>query len=389
MAAQHHFRIERLKRWLGLAAPAPAVETQPSTTDALTGLSTRAAMHRRLGAALQAGGTGVVVLLDVDNFKYFNDRHGHAAGDALLRAIAARLREVFPMADCVARGGGDEFTAFLPGLALDDAMRLAQRCLEAMRAPLALASAGGTEIVTVSVGVARLDGPAQRTADAVLRACEMALHAAKARGRDRVVAFDGDTRQVVAPGRDAAAAAAELQRRHRALREEARTDALTGLRNRLALDELLRGADGDQRVQRAAVAFIDVDHFGNYNHVHGDAAGDQALAAVAHAVQACSREADFVFRKGGEEFVVVLPDADNDAAVAAAERMRGAVQDLALPHAASSVAGVVTVTIGVASGPPGSTLRQLLGAAAEKAMAAKVGGLRNRVHAVRLRDFGG
>ena len=386
MAAQHHFRIERLKRWLGLAAPAPAVETQPSTTDALTGLSTRAAMHRRLDAALQAGGTGVVVLLDVDNFKYFNDRHGRAAGDALLRAIAARLREVFTMADCVARAGGDEFTALLPGLALDDAMRLAQRCLEAMRAPLALASAGGTEIVTVSVGVSTLDGPARRTVDAVLRACDMALHAAKARGRDRVVAFDGDTRQVVAPERDAAATVAELQRRHRALRQEARTDALTGLRNRLALDELLRGADGDRRVQRAAVAFIDVDHFGNYNHVHGDAAGDRALAAVAHAVQACSREADFVFRKGGEEFVVVLPDADNDAAVAAAERMRGAVQDLALPHVASSVAGVVTVTIGVASGPTGSTLRQLLGAAAEKAMAAKVSGQRNRVHAVRLRD---
>ncbi len=380
--------IERVKRWLGFAAPAPTAGTPPSSTDEVTGLPARAVMQQRLAASLQAGATGVVVLLDVDNFKYFNDRHGHAVGDALLRAIAARLVEVFPTADCVARAGGDEFAAFLPGLALDDAMRLAQRCLEAMRAPLALA--GGTEIVTVSVGVATLDGPGRRTVDAVLRACEMALHAARARGRDRVVAFDGDTRQVVAPGRDAMATVAELQQRHRALREEARTDALTGLRNRLALDELLHGAsgDGDQRVQRAAVAFIDVDHFGNYNHVHGDAAGDLALAAVAHAVQACSREADFVFRKGGEEFVVVLPDADNDAAVAAAERVRAAVQDLALSHAASSVADVVTVTIGVASGPPGSTLRQLLSAAAEKAMAAKVGGQRNSVHAVRLRDFG-
>jgi hypothetical protein len=52
------------------------------------------------------------------------------------------------------------------------------------------------------------------------------------------------------------------------------------------------------------------------------------------------------------------------------------------------VADVVTVTIGVASGPPGTTLRQLLGAAAERAMAGKVGDQRNRVHAVRLRDFG-
>jgi diguanylate cyclase (GGDEF)-like protein len=131
-----------------------------------------------------------------------------------------------------------------------------------------------------------------------------------------------------------------------------------------------------------------VDHFGNYNHVHGDAAGDEALKAVAHAIKACAREADFVFRKGGEEFVVVLPDADNAAAVAAADRIRGAVQDLALSHTASSVAGVVTVTIGVASGPPGATLRQLLSAAAEKAMAGKVNDQRNQVHAVRLRDVG-
>ena len=95
-----------------------------------------------------------------------------------------------------------------------------------------------------------------------------------------------------------------------------------------------------------------------------------------------------MFRKGGEEFVVVLPDVDNKVDnVAAAERIRSAVQDLALPHSASAAADVVTVTIGVASGPPGTTLRQLLSAAAEKAMAGKVSEQRNRVHAVRLRDF--
>ena len=206
-----------------------------------------------------------------------------------------------------------------------------------------------------------------------------------------MVAFDDDTRRIVATRRDLVTTVAELQQRNRALREEARTDALTGLRNRLALDELLHAVagDGDRRVQRAAVAFIDVDHFGNFNHVHGDAAGDDALRTVAHAIRGCAREADLVFRKGGEEFVVVLPDADGDAAAAAAERIRGAVERLALAHEASPDAGVVTVTIGVASGPPGATLRQLLEAAAEKAMAAKVGGQRNRVHAVRLRDFEG
>lgn len=378
--------VDRWKRRLGIGATPPdAPDPRRSYRDDLTDLSSRTVMHDALVAALRSGAKGAVVTLDLDNFKYFNDRHGHRVGDELLRVVAARLRETLAMASCLARAGGDQFIAFLPDLTLAEALAKAQDCVAAMREPVALAS--GSEIVTLSAGVATLGG---QTVDEVWRACDAALHAAKARGRDRVVAFDDDTRRIAASRRDLTSTVMELQERNRALREEARTDALTGLRNRLALDELLHAAagDDDRRVQRIAVAFIDVDHFGNYNHVHGDAAGDDALRAVAHAIKSASREADFVFRKGGEEFVVVLTEADSDAASAAAERIRGAVEDLALSHAASSVADVVTVTIGVASGPPGITLRQLLGAAAERAMAGKVGDQRNRVHAVRLRDFG-
>ena len=378
--------VDRWKRRLGIGATPPdAPDPRRSYRDDLTDLSSRTVMHDALLAALRSGAKGAVVTLDLDNFKYFNDRHGHRVGDELLRVVAARLRETLAMASCLARAGGDQFIAFLPELTLAEALAKAQDCVAAMREPVALAS--GSEIVTLSAGVATLGG---QTVDEVWRACDAALHAAKARGRDRVVAFDDDTRRIAASRRDLTSTVMELQERNRALREEARTDALTGLRNRLALDELLHAAadDGDRRVQRTAIAFIDVDHFGNYNHVHGDAAGDDALRAVAHAIKGASREADFVFRKGGEEFVVVLTEADSDAASAAAERIRGAVEDLALSHAASSVADVVTVTIGVASGPPGATLRQLLGAAAERAMAGKVGDRRNRVHAVLLRDFG-
>jgi diguanylate cyclase (GGDEF)-like protein len=377
--------LKRWMRWFGFGAPPAALEIRHAYTDELTELSNRRVMHDTLAAALQSGVKGVVVMLDLDNFKYFNDRHGHHVGDELLRVVAARLRETLAAASCLARVGGDQFIGFLPGLTLAEAMRKVQDCVAAMREPVTLAS--GAEIVTLSAGVATLAG---QGVDDVWRACDAALHAAKARGRDRVVAFDDDTRQIVASRRDLTSTVIELQERNRALREEARTDALTGLRNRLALDELLHAVsgDGDRHLQAAAIAFIDVDHFGNYNHVHGDTAGDDALKAVAHAIKACAREADFVFRKGGEEFVVVLPEADNAAAVAAAERIRSAVQDLALAHVASSTASVVTVTVGVASGPAGTTPRQLLSAAAEKAMAGKVNDERNRVHAVRLRDVG-
>jgi diguanylate cyclase (GGDEF)-like protein len=379
--------VERWKRWLGKGAAEATASLPPhSFEDDLTGLVNRRVMHDTLVAALQDDVAGAVVGFDLDNFKYFNDRHGHRVGDDLLRLVAARLRESLAGAGCLARVGGDQFMAFLPERDLPAAMREAQACVERMREPVVLSASA--EIVTLSAGVATLDAQSARAVDAVWRACDAALHAAKARGRDRVVAFDDDTRRIVASRRDLMSTVAELQERNRALREEARTDALTGLRNRLALDELLHAVagEGDRRVQRAAVAFIDVDHFGHFNHVHGDAAGDDALRTVAHAIRACAREADLVFRKGGEEFVVVLPDAGGHAAQAAAERIRGAVESLALVHTGSPVAGVVTVTIGVASGPPGATLRQLLEAAAERAMAAKVGEQRNRVHAVRLPD---
>jgi diguanylate cyclase (GGDEF)-like protein len=382
--------VERWKRWLARGDVPAAASVPPHVfEDDLTGLVNRRVMHDTLVAALQDDVAGAVVVFDLDNFKYFNDRHGHRVGDDLLRLVATRLRETLADAACLARVGGDQFMAFLPERSLAAALREAQGSLERMREPVVLPASA--EIVTLSAGVATLDGQSARAVDAVWRACDAALHAAKARGRDRVVAFDDDTRRIVASRRDLLSTVAELQERNRALREEARTDALTGLRNRLALDELLHAVagDGDRRVQRAAVAFIDVDHFGNFNHVHGDSAGDDALRTVAHAIRACAREADLVFRKGGEEFVVVLPDADGHAAQAAAERIRGAVEALALAHAGSPVAGVVTVTIGVASGPSGATLRQLLEAAAERTMAAKVGALRNRVHAVRLPDVQG
>ncbi len=367
------------QRFIGRKSAPAGAGTQFAVVDELTGLPSRIALHSLLSAALGRGEGGVVAMLDLDHFKLFNHRHGHHAGDQLLRVIARRLCDKLAVPPHLARYGGDEFVAFLPGIAIDEGMRRVQACVAALREPVALDAV--SEIVTLSAGVATLAGA---SVDEAWRACDLALYAAKARGRDRVVAFDDDTRRIVTERRALASTVIELQERNRVLREEARTDALTGLRNRLALDELLDQDGSDRRLRNAAVAFIDIDHFGDYNHLHGDAAGDDALSAVARAIQASARAADHCFRKGGEEFVVVLPATDDGAAVAAAERVRAAVEALALAHAASAVAPVVTVTVGVASAEPGRTLRQLLSAAAEQAMAAKVSGQRNRVHAVRL-----
>jgi len=357
-------------------------ESRGTCDDTLSGLSTRDALAERMRAARADAERGALVLLDVDLFKAFNARHGRAVGDALLVALARRLLADLPPQARLARLGGDQFLLMLPGADAAPALRLVRASMDKLREPIALGD-GATEIVTLSAGVASFGG---QSFDEALRCCDAALSAAKARGRDRVVLFDDDTRQLAAARQDGGATVVELQARKRALREQARIDALTGLRNRLALDEVLEivvGAD-DRRLQSASVAFVDVDHFGNYNHVHGDACGDDALRRVASEIKACAHHGDFAFRRGGAEFVVVLPVGERDVAAAAAERIRAAVEELALPHSASAVAAVVTVTVGVAVGEAGFSVRQLLGAAAEQAMAAKVRGRRNSVHVIRV-----
>ena len=158
---------------------------------------------------------------------------------------------------------------------------------------------------------------------------------------------------------------------------EARTDALAGLPNLRALTEAERLlADASYSV---GVAFIDLDLFGDYNKRYGDTAGDRCLQAVATALSASLRAEDRVSRKGGEEFVALLPGADPARATTAAERLRQAVESLGFAHAGTP-SGRVTTTVGVAvadstSGPAGARER-----AAVLAFAAKKRGDRNGVH---------
>ncbi|MBV8260046.1 MAG: GGDEF domain-containing protein, partial [Paraburkholderia sp.] len=97
-----------------------------------------------------------------------------------------------------------------------------------------------------------------------------------------------------------------------------------------------------------SLALIDVDRFKLYNDRYGHLAGDEALVAVARALGAHARRAgDCAARYGGEEFVLLLPDTGEAQALALAEKVRAAIEALALPHAGSPN-GVLTVSVGVA-----------------------------------------
>ena len=160
-----------------------------------------------------------------------------------------------------------------------------------------------------------------------------------------LLAFEREAREELA-GREA-----ELARLNARLLEDSRRDPLTGLRNRRALVEDLPDVELDARRhgRSFAIAVCDVDRFKAYNDRLGHIAGDQALRAIAATVRMQLRAGDTAYRYGGEELVLVLRDADTREALAAAERVRAAVEGAALPHP-DDPRGIVTVSIGVATG---------------------------------------
>lgn len=147
-------------------------------TDALTGLPNRRAWDEALAAAVSeaaAGGqTLVLAMIDLDEFKRFNDRYGHTSGDLLLRQAAHGWRSTLRTTDILARYGGEEFAVLLPGCAIDAATLLLERLRAATPSPQ-----------TCSVGLAAWR--ISETSEDLLARADVALYAAKRRGRDRLV----------------------------------------------------------------------------------------------------------------------------------------------------------------------------------------------------------
>ena len=158
----------------------------------------------------------------------------------------------------------------------------------------------------------------------------------------------------------------------------ATTDPLTGLSNRRALLAALNVEIVHSRRHGAPLSFclLDVDHFKSVNDVHGHAAGDQVLAAIGELLRRVLRIPDIPARWGGEEFVVVLKQADSVGAVVAAERIRKAVEALEIYAADKKIP--VTVSIGIAEFCAADSTETLIERADRGMYRAKSGG-RNRV----------
>jgi diguanylate cyclase (GGDEF)-like protein len=170
-----------------------AVAQARAATDPLTGLGNRRlvedALSRLVAQGRRTGERFAVAVVDLDRFKPVNDTHGHAAGDALLIAVAGVLDDATREYDVVGRHGGDEFIVLLAGLDASEAVAAMERC----RMAIADLRVGDPPIgVTASVGLAPSGTRVLDDATELVRAADAAAYAAKARGGNCVVATAPD-----------------------------------------------------------------------------------------------------------------------------------------------------------------------------------------------------
>lgn len=183
----HAFRVQSVRALETIATQNEALSAA-ALRDPLTSLPNLRAFRDAVQAETSAPADGAplaIAFVDVDFFKAINDRYGHAEGDVVLMAVARALKGAIRAGDTVARIGGEEFAVLLPATDIATAMVVAERLRAAVQAT-AVTIAGESTSVTVSVGVAP-SRPPHATADAVLRAADLAMYAAKAQGRNRVI----------------------------------------------------------------------------------------------------------------------------------------------------------------------------------------------------------
>ena len=174
----------------------------------------------------------------------------------------------------------------------------------------------------------------------------------------------------------------ELRRLNTELLAVSRADPLTRVGNRLRFEEDLRLvlARTSDEPGPGVLALLDVDNFKHYNDTFGHLAGDAVLRALAEAIGRAVRAGDGVYRFGGEEFLVLLPDLDQARGQVAVERIRDAVARMAIPHPRNADWGVVTISAGMTVINPATSADDWLRAADGALYEAKAGG-RNTIRA--------
>jgi diguanylate cyclase (GGDEF)-like protein/PAS domain S-box-containing protein len=204
---------------------------------------------------------------------------------------------------------------------------------------------------------------------------------------------DGQVRSLVGfmfDIRDRKRSEEQLARLQARLEELSYQDGLTGVANRRMFDSVLAREWNEARRggQPLSLIMLDIDYFKQYNDHYGHLQGDECLRQVARALlSASTRARDFLGRFGGEEFVMILPETDAQAALRVAERCRHVILDQGIAHAGSGVGRTLTISLGVATQVPteGGSARDLIDRVDKRLYEAKQQG-RNRIVSEPARD---
>jgi diguanylate cyclase len=387
---------ERLQEQLATAEvrlqrQAAELETQTTVarTDPLTLLSNRRAlddeMNRRLAEWQRRKTTFSLVMIDVDHFKKLNDKHGHQAGDQVLRDVAATLGTTVREMDLAARYGGEEFAVILPSTPLTDAVSAGER----IRAAIAkgISRFGGTELqVTVSIGVAQIE-TSESLATLISRADE-ALYAAKEAGRNRVWFNDGKQSLAAQSPAPATKPQAEppaatqpvpgdaqppesmtCQSVVKAMESRSPTAFCTDLKRRLL------------ECQKFAVpltlVLLDIDDFKPLVDNLGTSARELVVTTLSEFLTMSLHDIDVVSHYGDGHFAIMMPGTELVGAIKMAERLRSVISSCALPVRGEELR--FTISLGLAQAQASDDPRSLVKRADAALFASKEAG-GNRVH---------
>ncbi len=332
--------------------------------DPLTGLPDHTRYLRAFedgSAPKRADGAVGLLLLDLDNFKAVNERHGRQVGDSVIVEVADRLRRESSPGDRIFRLELEEFVVLFARDTQDDALVAAERFRRAISDEPFVAGEG-TIVVTASAGMAFFEPKVWRYG--VMHRAFQAMIMAKIIGRNTLVRHDdvatlaasrgtsldlADMTEVADSARSRLASMADAMSHHllEEAQREANQDALTRIHNRRYFDaRIAREMDLSRRHgQPLTVALIDIDDFRLVNNTYGHPAGDLVLRGFAALATRSIRGVDWLARYGGEEFCLVMP-ATLPEGLRVAERIReNAAQARTTVIDGRTIA--YTVTIGV------------------------------------------
>ncbi len=278
-------------------------------TDSLTGIANRRAyefeLNRRIAQRERDGTPLILMLIDIDHFKKFNDRYGHSAGDAVLQAVAQTLQITIRKADLAARYGGEEFAIILPGINFEEAKDVAERIrrlIEARR----FSYESLTLRVTVSIGLSQLL-PGEEAAPFTKRA-DAALYSSKEGGRNCVYYHDGATCQQFGNGMKVDLNELVALENTAESESELFADETTGLpTQRVLLEELRRRtAERNRYGIDVVIAFVKVDHY-SATPESQPRTQKSLMATIARMIVSELRETDLVVRYSGGSFAILMP----------------------------------------------------------------------------------